>query len=152
MDSSRDAGALLGHELSLWVVLYHDAIADRLGLNATEHKILDAIARQPGVTPTQLAAQTRLSQPAITKVVHRLVELSYAQRDRDRADGRRQQLSVTASHRETMATMYAPMVAAMNRLAGELSDTERHAVARWLTAAIEILRESTETVKDQQGH
>jgi DNA-binding MarR family transcriptional regulator len=147
MSSSSGDGASLGHELSLWVVLYHDAIAKRLGVNATEHKILDVIARQPSVTPTQLAEQTGLSQPAVTKVVNRLVELSYAQRHRDDADGRKFQLTVTAEHEARMAELYAPMVEAMNRLAYELSDTDRHAIARWLTATIDILRESTEAAQ-----
>jgi DNA-binding MarR family transcriptional regulator len=136
-------GALLGHELSLWVVLYHDAVAERLGLNTTEHKLLDVIAHQPGVTPTQLADQSGLSQPAVTKVVNRLVDVSYAQRRRDHADGRKYQLTVTAAYQERMAELYAPMVEAMNRLADDLNDSDRQAIARWLAATIEILREST---------
>jgi DNA-binding MarR family transcriptional regulator len=136
-------GAPLGHELSLWAVLYHEAIAERLGLNATEHRLLDVIAHQPGVTPTQLADQSGLSQPAVTKVVNRLVDVSYAQRHRDDADGRKYQLTVTAAYQETLAGLYAPMAEAMNRLADELDESDRHAIARWLAATVDILREST---------
>lgn len=137
-----DDGAILGHQLSLWVVLYHDALAGRLGVNATEHKILDIVVQQPGITPTQLAEQTGLSQPAITKIVGRLVERSYVARERDGTDGRSFQLAVTPSYRSEVAGILGPMAARMSRLAATLNEDERHAVTRWLTATIEILRES----------
>ena len=146
MGSPADDGSLLGHELSLWVVLFHDALARRLGLNPTEHKILDAITHHPGITPSELSDSTELSQPAITKVVHRLVALDYVRRDTDAADGRRLRLSVTPAYAATTAALYQPLVAPMLRLAEQFDDKERAAIQRWLTATIGILRDATAAV------
>jgi len=46
-----------------------------------------------------------------------------------------------------MADVYAPMAEAMNRLVDDLTEKERRAITRWLTATVEILRESTEAVQ-----
>jgi DNA-binding MarR family transcriptional regulator len=136
-------GALLGHELSLWVVLYHEALAARLGVNTTEHKILDTIGARPGITPTQLVQHTGLSSAAITKITSRLVGLGYVERAHDEADGRRVRLSITAAHRGATASLYAPMVAAMQRLLEPFDDAQRHVITEWLTGTVQVLRDAT---------
>src|SRR5690606_11104545 len=84
----RTAGDDLGFELSLAVVMFHEAIAQRLGVNNTEHKVLDLIARhETGPTPGELAAATGLSNPAITKIVDRLVRAGLARRERSPGAG-----------------------------------------------------------------
>lgn len=136
-------GTALGQELSLRVVLFHEAVAAHLGLNATENKILSLVAHRPGISPGELVAQTGLSNPAITKVVHHLVALGHVERHRDGSDGRRFALKVTAGHRRNLAELFAPMADAMNRLVDGMDEAERAAVTRWLTGTIEILRRST---------
>ncbi|MFJ2024866.1 MarR family winged helix-turn-helix transcriptional regulator [Streptomyces sp. NPDC087897] len=136
-------GRAMGQELSLRVILFHEAVAAHLGLNATEHKILSLIAAEPGVSPGQLVDRTGLSNPAITKIVHRLVALGHVDRRKDGSDGRRYALSVTAGHRQDLARLFAPMAEAMNGLVDGMDDGERAAVTRWLTGTIEILRRST---------
>ncbi|MFI1188498.1 MarR family winged helix-turn-helix transcriptional regulator [Streptomyces californicus] len=143
-DDSRAVGNALGQELSLRVVLFHEAVAAHLGLNATEHKILSLIARSPGTSPGELAAHTGLSNPAITKVVHRLTGLGHVERRRDAADGRRYSLHVAPGHRRDLARLFSPMAEAMNALVEEMDAAERAAVTRWVGSTIDILRRSTE--------
>ncbi|GGY80344.1 MarR family transcriptional regulator [Streptomyces nitrosporeus] len=140
-------GASLGHELSLWVVLFHDAVAAHLGVNATEHKVLDLVGRHPGVSPTRLAQETRLSYAAITKITHHLVELGYVRRERDPSDGRKFALFVSPEHRRSMTGVMAPLIAGMARVTGELTESERETVSRWLMGTVTALREATTTVR-----
>ncbi|MFJ9584828.1 MarR family winged helix-turn-helix transcriptional regulator [Streptomyces acidicola] len=140
---SHPDGIALGQELSLRVVLFHEAVASRLGLNATEHKLLSLIARDPGIGPSELVAHTGLSHPAITKVVNRLVDLGYTERRRDGSDRRRFTLYATPLRQQRMAGAFAPMAEAMEALVGGMDEAERRAVTRWVTGTIDILRRST---------
>ncbi|WP_411081186.1 MarR family transcriptional regulator [Streptomyces sp. cmx-18-6] len=142
-ENGDDDGRAMGQELSLRVILFHEAVAAHLGLNATEHKVLSLIAREPGISPGQLVDRTGLSNPAITKIVHRLAELGHVDRRRDGSDGRRYALHVAEGHRRDLARLFAPMAEAMNGLVDGMDDVERAAVTRWLTGTIEILRRST---------
>ncbi|MFJ7124939.1 MarR family winged helix-turn-helix transcriptional regulator [Streptomyces sp. NPDC098101] len=140
-------GASLGHELSLRVVLFHDAVAARLGVNTTEHKVLDLIGRHPGVSPTRLAQETGLSHAAITKITNRLVELGYVRRERDPSDGRKFALAVTPEHRQSMTGLMAPLIDGMSRVTSELTESERETVGRWLTGTVTALREATTKIR-----
>ncbi|MDL4776245.1 MULTISPECIES: MarR family winged helix-turn-helix transcriptional regulator [Thermomonosporaceae] len=142
MNSEPD-GALLGHQLSLWVVLYHEALASRLHVNATEHKVLGIIGRARGVHPAQLVAETGLSDAAITKIVDRLVSLGYVDRARDPSDGRRFTLTVTAVHRQVTAEAMAPMLIGMEHLLQGFDAAELETVGRWLTGTVAVMREAT---------
>ncbi|MFJ6609304.1 MarR family winged helix-turn-helix transcriptional regulator [Streptomyces sp. NPDC091289] len=142
-ESGGPEGRAMGQELSLRVILFHEAVAAHLGLNATEHKILSLIAAEPGVSPGQLVDRTGLSNAAITKIVHRLAALGHVDRRKDGSDGRRYALSVTAEHRRDLARLFAPMAEAMDGLVDGMDDAERAAVTRWLSGTVEILRRST---------
>ncbi len=125
------------------MVLYHETVAARLGLNATENKVLGLIGREPGVSPTRLAEETRLSHAAITKITQRLVQLGYVARERDATDGRRVSLTSTARHREAMSGLMTPLLDGMAKVTGELTEAELGTVARWLSGTIAALRDAT---------
>lgn len=61
-------------------VLFHAAIAERLGLGAADHKCLDLLMRAGPMTPGELAGRTGLTTGAITGVVDRLERIGYARR------------------------------------------------------------------------
>jgi DNA-binding MarR family transcriptional regulator len=70
-------------------VLYSQAIADQLGLNATDARCLDILSRTGPITAGQLAELTGLTTGAITGVVDRLEKPGYVRRVRDAEDRRR---------------------------------------------------------------
>ncbi|MGW6853510.1 MarR family winged helix-turn-helix transcriptional regulator [Streptomyces virginiae] len=140
--STEPDGATLGHELSLWVVLYHEQLAARLHVNATEHKVLGIIARTPGTTPGRLVGETGLSNAAITKIIDRLAALGYVERARDPGDRRRFTLTATAAHRRVVGAAMAPMTAGMAEVVQGLDESELAAVGRWLTGTVAVMREA----------
>lgn len=78
-----------GRNYSATSVLFHQAIADWLGLNVTDLKCLD-LAREVGeLTPGKLAELSGLSTGAITGVIDRLEKAGYARRERDAHDRRK---------------------------------------------------------------
>lgn len=71
-----------------WTVLFHQAIAEKMGLKGTDHKCLDLIVKFGPVTISRLAALTGLSNGAITGVVDRLEKKGLARRTRSSEDRR----------------------------------------------------------------
>jgi DNA-binding MarR family transcriptional regulator len=71
-------------------VLFHHAVAERLGLGPTDHKCFDLLREHGPVTGSELAAITGLTTGAITGVVARLEQAGYLRREPDPHDGRKQ--------------------------------------------------------------
>src|SRR5438093_9600607 len=72
------------------VVLFHHAVAERMGLGPTDHKCLDLLRERGAITGSDLAAITGLTTGAITGVVARLERAGYVRRESDPHDGRKQ--------------------------------------------------------------
>src|SRR6266568_4981316 len=84
----------LARRHSTAVVLFHHAVAERLGLGPTDHKCLDLLRERGAMTGSDLAAITDLTSGAITGVVARLERAGYLRREPDPQDGRKQILRV----------------------------------------------------------
>jgi DNA-binding MarR family transcriptional regulator len=76
-------------QLSAATILFHQAIADRLGMNITDHKCADLLAHFGAMTAGELARHTGLTTGAITGLVDRLEKRGFARRVRDAHDRRR---------------------------------------------------------------
>lgn len=93
----RDREALLarlrdlGRAMSTQTVFLHQAIAQTIGLNATDTKCIDLILRAPGaiLTAGQLSELTGLTSGAITHILDRLEKRNFVERERDTADRRK---------------------------------------------------------------
>src|SRR2546427_12544520 len=70
-------------------VLFHTAVAERLGLSATDHKYAVLIARQGPMTAGELADRAGVTTGAITGVPDRLEQAGGVPRDGDPLDQRR---------------------------------------------------------------
>ena len=76
-------------QMSTGAIMFHQAIADRLGLHPTDHKCADLIIRHGAMTSGRLAELTGLTTGAITGVVDRLESRGLARRATDPQDRRR---------------------------------------------------------------
>ena len=87
------AGEIVGRlarRHSTAVVLFHHAVAERLGLGPTDHKCLDLLRERGPMAGSDLGAITGLTSGAITGVVARLERAGYLRREPDPHDGRKQ--------------------------------------------------------------
>src|SRR5215468_7232536 len=77
-------------DLSTETILLHQAIADGLGLNVTDHKFLGFLgdAGEP-ITAGQLGTLTGLTTGAVTGILDRLEKAGFVRRKRDDKDRRR---------------------------------------------------------------
>ena len=76
-------------------MLFHHALAERLGLGPTDHKCLDLLWERAPMTASELAAITGLTSGAITGVVARLERSGLLAREPHPHDRRKQVLRPT---------------------------------------------------------
>ena len=140
---------MMGFRLSTATVLFHSAVAARLGLNVTDIKCYSLIRQMGPMTAGELAEQTGLTTGAITGVIDRLEKEGLVQRGRDSADRRRviiQQVENPA-HEKAMMELYAPLGSAITALVNSYSAEERAVTEDFLTKATAILEESTHQLR-----
>ncbi|MCC5577274.1 MarR family transcriptional regulator [Microtetraspora sp. AC03309] len=82
-------GRQLGGRLGTGVVLFHSAIAERLGINVTDWRCLELLLRTGPANPTRLAQHTGMSSAAIAQILRRLERAGLVVRRPDPSDGRR---------------------------------------------------------------
>lgn len=74
---------------STWTVIFHATVAEKIGLNITDHKCLDILLHQGPITAGKLAELTGLTTGAVTGVIDRLEKTGFLRRERDPNDRRR---------------------------------------------------------------
>ena len=81
----------LGRTMSTQTVFLHQAIAQTIGLNATDTKCIDLIlqSRDGALTAGQLSDMSGLTSGAITHILDRLEKRNIIERRRDTADRRK---------------------------------------------------------------
>ncbi len=119
------------------VVLFHHAVAERLGLGPTDHKCFDVLRERGETTGSELAAITGLTSGAITGVVARLERAGYLRREPDPHDGRKQLLHPEPQRVRDVHDVFDPIRA---DLAARLAGFDAHQ----LSAIAEFLGDSTD--------
>src|SRR6516164_8923526 len=119
-DSRRREELLAGlndefRQMSTVTILFHQAIADRLGMNVTDHKCADILLRSGPITAGELAQRTGLTTGAITGVIDRLEQAGFVRRAKDPGDRRR--------------VIIEPLARRMERVIGPLFQSMARSVA-----------------------
>jgi DNA-binding MarR family transcriptional regulator len=141
-----DPGAL-GRELSTAIIAFHQAIADRLGLSAADHKALEIVMRDGPLTASDLARRTRLTPSSTTSLIDRLEHAGYVQRTPDPNDRRRVLLTATINENPTIAPAYADLAAEMATMMRQFTNREQQIIHRYVTDTIAVLRRQTDRLR-----
>jgi DNA-binding MarR family transcriptional regulator len=124
----------VARSLATKVVLFHSALAGRLGLNATALKCLDVLrSADPPLTATELAQRTGLTGGAITTIADRLEAEGFIERVRDPHDRRRWDLRASASSRQAVLDLFAPLRNSIATICEAFTDQELDVVTEFLT-------------------
>jgi DNA-binding MarR family transcriptional regulator len=139
----------LTRDLSTETILLHQAIADRLGLNLTDHKCLGFLleAGEP-ITAGQLAGLTGLTTGAITGIVDRLERAGYVRRKRDPEDRRRATLEVNHDKvaREVFP-LFEELAKRMAAVAASYSKRDLATITGFMERGLEISRDYREKLR-----
>lgn len=136
---------LLGFRLSTATVLFHAAIADRLGIGATELKCYSVLRQSGPITAGELGERVSLTTGAITGVVDRLEAAGLARRVRDPSDRRRVVLELLSNpeRERTLLALYEPLGRAITALVEGYSEAERATLLQFLEQASTVLEAET---------
>ena len=141
-------GVQLGRELSTRTILFHQAIADSLGIASTDHKCLGFIAdADHPVTAGELVTLTGLTSGAITGVIDRLEAAGLAYRERDAHDRRRVVVKAAPTARARVAPLFEGIGRAALEMTARYSDDELAAIERYLVDCLEMLSVETRRLR-----
>jgi DNA-binding MarR family transcriptional regulator len=135
-------GARLGAELGTAVVLFHEAVAGRLGLSAADYRALGLINRHGPLTAGRLAEETGLSPGAVTGLIDRLDRAGQVRRVGDPADRRRTLVAAVAAPGDS-AELFAGLGRAMSELMARYDAAEMAVITDYVTRSVEVLRAET---------
>jgi DNA-binding MarR family transcriptional regulator len=130
----------LGRTMSTQTVFLHQAIAQSVGLNATDTKCVDLILRSPNsiVTAGWLSGATGLTTGAITHILDRLEKRGFIERVRDTEDRRKVFIRVRPQSLVTLMPKYEAIGEAYLRLAEQYRDKELQVICDYLEKASEV--------------
>lgn len=139
----------IGRQHSARVVMFHQAVAERLGLNATDLKSLDlARSASEPLTAGHLAELTGLTTGAITGVVDRLEAAGFVRRQRDAHDRRRVIIEPLPGREADVVQLFEPLGAAIAALCVRYTDEELALLINFLGQADQLMHEETERLRD----
>ena len=138
--------------MSARTVVFHAAIAERLGLNPSDHKCADLIVNETGpITAGRLAEITGLSTGAITGVVDRLEKAGFVEREPDAEDRRKVLIKGVAEKAPNMRHLFLPMMEGFASLCEGYTNEQLELIAGFMRgsglvteAQIERLRQLVE--------
>ena len=120
------------------VVLFHHALAERLGLGPTDHKCLDLLRDRGPMAGSELGAITGLTSGAITGVVGRLERAGYLRREPDANDQRKQILHLVPKS--------SPFQGVLQPLRQDVAKVVENFDAHQLSAIAQFLDRSTDLI------
>jgi DNA-binding MarR family transcriptional regulator len=136
---------LTGFRLSTATILFHQAIADRIEISATDLKCYSILRQTGPITAGELAERTGLTTGAITGVVDRLEQADLARRARDPNDRRRVVLELLhdPKREREIGALYLPLGQKITELVAQYSAAERATILDFLTKATAALETET---------
>jgi DNA-binding MarR family transcriptional regulator len=153
-DSAKRAELLqaLGQEfrqLATATILFHQAIADRLGMHVTDHKCADILLRTGPITAGELAQHTGLTTGAITGVIDRLEKAGFVRRAKDPHDRRRVVIEPFPERIESeIGPLFASLVPAMDDLCARYSIRELTVIREFIAGVHQVFYEQIRKLKE----
>jgi DNA-binding MarR family transcriptional regulator len=136
-------------EMSTETIMFHQNVADVLGLHITDHKCLD-LFRQYGAMPAgRLAELTGLTTGAVTGIIDRLEKVGYVRRTNDPKDRRRTIIELVRNKKweRKIEAIFIPFHERMRKLLSSYSDSELAFLLDVLTKSIELTREESKKLR-----
>jgi DNA-binding MarR family transcriptional regulator len=132
-------------DMSTETIMFHQNVADALGLHITDHKCLDLI-RQYGAMPAgRLAELTGLTTGAVTGIIDRLEKAGYVRRANDPKDRRRTIIEPTQNKKweRKIESIFIPLHERMHKLLSSYSESELDFLLDVSTKTVELTHEES---------
>lgn len=137
-------------EMSTETIMFHQAVADELGLPITDHKCLDLIHRFGAMPAGRLAELTSLTTGAVTGMIDRLEKAGYVRRTNDPKDRRKTIIEPISNKKleRKIEMIFMPIHERMHKFLSSYSDSE---LAFLRNAMMEFIKQTHEESKRLQS-
>jgi DNA-binding MarR family transcriptional regulator len=158
--SRKEAGRLelehqlseeLGRRLSTRTILFHQVVAESLGLNPTDLKCLDLARSEADVTAGRIAGVTGLTTAAVTSVLDRLEKAGLVQRVRDARDRRKVLVRLLPERAAEVGRLFESLDRAMRRLYAKYSTADLALILEFAARLEEVMQAETRKLRDRSG-
>ncbi|PWU80166.1 MAG: MarR family transcriptional regulator [Candidatus Nitrosopolaris wilkensis] len=139
-------------EMSTETIMFHQAVADVLGLHITDHKCYDLIYRFGAMPAGRLGELTGLTTGAVTGIIDRLEAAGYVRRTNDPKDRRRTIVEPTRNRKleRKIEVIFMPLHERMHKLLSSYSDNELASLLDATTEFIAWTREESKKLRHRQ--
>jgi DNA-binding MarR family transcriptional regulator len=135
-------------EMSTETIMFHQAVADVLGLHITDHKCIDLLHRFGAMPAGRLGELTGLTTGAVTGIIDRLEQAGYVKRTNDPKDRRRTIVEPTRNRKleRKIEMIFMPLHQRMHKLLSSYTDNELVFLLDATTQLIEQTREESKKI------
>src|ERR671925_1517495 len=136
-------------EMSIETIMFHQAVADKLGLYITDHKCLDIIYRFGPMPAGRLGEMTGLTTGAITGMIDRLEEAGYVRRTNDPKDRRKTIVEPIRNKKleRKIEMIFTSLHERMHKFLSSYSDSELTFLLDTMTELIEQTHEESKRLR-----
>jgi DNA-binding MarR family transcriptional regulator len=136
-------------EMSTETIMFHQAVADDLGLYITDHKCMDIIYRFGAMPAGRLGEMTGLTTGAITGMIDRLEKAGYVRRTNDPKDRRKTIVEPTRNKNleKKISMIFTPLHERLHKLLSSYSDSELTFLLDAMTTLIKQTREESKRLR-----
>jgi DNA-binding MarR family transcriptional regulator len=128
--------------MSVHTIMFHNAVAELLGLNVTDHKCLDYVLRMGPITAGQMSKLTGLTTGAITGVIDRLEKAGFVRRQPDPKDRRKVVIAPLPDRLPEMEKIFGYLGRNMAGIMSHYSAKEAELVLDFMQRAVEVMRQA----------
>jgi DNA-binding MarR family transcriptional regulator len=128
--------------LARQLVRYYDAVADQLGLHATDLACLGSLRDKRRATAGELATELGLTTGAVTRMIDRLHKGGFVQRLRDPGDGRRVIVALRPEAEREVVGLFAGQAAQITESSAALTGAQ-------LRFLLDFVRERTDVARGE---
>jgi DNA-binding MarR family transcriptional regulator len=139
-------------EMSTETILFHQNVADELGLYITDHKCIDIIHRFGAMPAGRLGEMTGLTTGAITGMIDRLEKAGYVRRANDPKDRRKTIVEPVRNKKleKKIEMIFIPLHERMYKFLSSYSGGELSFLLDTMTKLIEQTREESKRLRSQK--
>jgi MarR family protein len=141
-----DRSAAVGRELSTAVVMFHEAVGQRLGVSAGDQRALTLLRGGP-LSAGALAKEIGLTPGAVTGMVDRLEAAGLVRREVD-PDDRRRVVVTAVDTGGGHDGLFGGLSAAMGTMMSRYSPAELKVIGDFVDRTIGVLKEQTAKLSD----
>ena len=137
-------------EMSTEMVMFHQAVADELGLYVTDLKCMDIIHRFGAMPAGRLGELTGLTTGAVTGMIDRLEKAGYVRRTNDPKDRRKTIVEPVRNKKleRKIEMIFMPLHERMHKFLSSYSDSELTLLLDAMTKLIAQTREESKRLRN----